>query len=153
MVILFINLFLNKKGELKKLPHIYFNQANETLNRLSDPFNRKQYKLKKLLWKAHGDSITYSLWRNYNKLKNNGSEEWYFWANWTYFVYYLEKFNFSTYARIIQPIKNIFMPVCYPLDSSLCYNSLNPLKKIYVDIFTRKNISLNKIFQKFTYEN
>jgi hypothetical protein len=93
----------------------YFNSAKRPLNRLSDILNTKQYELKKLLWKAHGASIAYSLWRNYSKIKNNNSEEWYFWANWTYFVYYLEKVNFSTYTRVISPIKKNIYATLLPI--------------------------------------
>jgi len=123
----------------------YFKLAKNSVNRFSDPLGIKKRKLKKQLWKAHGDSIKYSLWANKELLSNDHSEEWYFWANWTYFVYYLERFNFPTFSQSIKPIKKILMPVCYPIDDSSCYNSLNFIKKTYVDFFTRRSISLDKI--------
>lgn len=126
----------------------YFKLARYKKNPLTDPLKLRKRKLLKLLWRAHGHSIQFAL-RNYSyEMRNDESEEWYFWANWTAFVFLLEKLNFSTYANIIKPIKSKLMPNCYPLDEGACYYSLGFVKKRYVDLFTRKKISLQKLLNK-----
>lgn len=126
----------------------YFEFAKVRRNPLTDPLKiRKKRQLRKL-WHAHGVSIKYALMNFHNEMISDDSEEWYFWANWTSFVFLLEKLNFSTYPGIIKLIKKSLMPTCYPIDENACYYSQSFIKRKYVDIFTRRKISLKKLLDK-----